>query len=386
MSKVQLGKVQLGKVQLLPAGVWQDCGNLAEDERAWLLAFVREAEKYVENVVTDFRLLHTGQQLLPATINHTEYHSSYVCSPYTAFVSYALEELQKLKNPALKAGLRLLIGGLSVVLKAGRINCNVHVNNWLLSTNLYPAISGNPIGEITALLCASFPQHAIIFRSLNRAHNGALMAQLEAAGYLLVPSRQVYLFDGVEASYLKKVNTRRDMLLLARSTYKVVGHEQLAAADYERMRELYALLYLDKYSQHNPRFSQRFMAACHQQRLLHLTGLRDPSGQLQGIVGTFTRDGITTTPLVGYNTALPQKHGLYRMLMALVLRQVAERKLQLNLSAGASHFKILRGGEAQIEYAALYNRHLRPHRRLVVWGLRTILNRIGVPLLKKYRL
>jgi len=39
--------------------------------------------------------------------------------------------------------------------------------------------------------------------------------------------------------------------------------------------------------------------------------------------------------------------------MAIVLREASHRKLRLNLSSGASHFKRIRGGVLCIEYTAV---------------------------------
>jgi hypothetical protein len=377
----------LSSVRHLDAGEWIEDPSLESDARAWLQCFLRDgATTYIENVETDFRLLDTGHEVLPTTINTTQYHSSYICSPYNAFIDYAGEECEKLDNPGLKVGVRLLLRGLSSVLRWGRINCNVHVNNWLLSTNLYPAIAGNPFPDITEALQRKWPSHAIVFRSLNRVHNREIIEKLVAVGYQLLPSRQVYLFDPSRPEYLRKIACRRDQKLLAQTDYILVGHDEIRPSDYARMAKLYSLLYLEKYSQHNPRFSEKFMAACHRHRLLHLTGLRDRQGTLQGIVGTFTRDNVTSAPLVGYNTARPQKEGLYRLLMALVMREAAQRKLQLNLSAGASSFKILRGGHGEIEYTAIYTRHLPWYRRAVLSTLRLLLHCLAVPILKRYRL
>ena len=59
----------------------------------------------------------------------------------------------------------------------------VFVNNWLLSTNLYPSMPHALMQALRDLLVRSFPQHAIIFRSVNDQLNSALMGQLQAYGF-----------------------------------------------------------------------------------------------------------------------------------------------------------------------------------------------------------
>lgn len=360
--------------------------ELAVDERAWLQALIADGpQKLIANVTTDMRLLRWRDQVLPVTVNHKEYASSYVCSPYNAFVAYARDELHKLPNALARFALSRVIDVLGMILRFGQINRNVHVNNWLLSTNLYPQLSDDFARELLTFLLAEFPDHAFVLRSLTRRLNGPLLDQLQRAGFELLPTRQVYLFERADA-YLKKQNTRWDLALLARTPYAICDHESLRQEEVPRMVELYRLLYLEKYSRHNPQFTEAFLSHCLQHHLLTMTGLRDRDGRLQAVVGWFARNGVATVPLVGYNTALPQKHGLYRMLIALCLRDVAARGLLLNLSAGAAHFKRLRGGRAELEYAAVYNRHLAPTRRAIMFALRVFLDKVAAPMLARYEL
>ncbi|SEF67180.1 hypothetical protein SAMN02799616_00822 [Paenibacillus sp. UNC499MF] len=343
-------------------------------------------EAYIRNVRTTMELVRAGEQLLPVTVNETEYENSYVCSPYSTYVSYALEELVLFKSELLKSVLRGVIGFLSPLLKGARINRNVHVNNWLLSTNLYEELPREDIRELTGGLLKRYPSHAIIFRSLNEVTNPQLMKDLTKLGWIFVPSRQVYFFDGREPDYMHKSNNVWDKKLLRRSPLRIVGHEEIVPSDYPRIVELYEDLYIRKYSRLNPRFTEAYIANCHKHGLLRIGGLRDSSGILQGVIGCFEKAGVITAPLVGYNTSLPQKDGLYRMLMNLVLTRAAEQSKLLHLSSGAAHFKRIRGGSPAIEYSAVYIRHL-PLRRRAVWlGLSRLLNGVGVPVMRKYRL
>ncbi|MFF2155335.1 GNAT family N-acetyltransferase [Paenibacillus chitinolyticus] len=344
------------------------------------------AGAYIRNVRTKVELVRAGEQLLPVTVNDTEYDNSYVCSPYSTYVSYALEELVLFKSELLKGALRGVIGILSPLLKSARINRNVHVNNWLLSTNLYEELPKEDVRVLTAGLLERFPSHAVIFRSLNEVTNFQLMKDLTELGWILVPSRQVYFFEGREPDYMLKPNNVWDQKLLRRSPLRIVEHEEIEPSDYPRIVELYEDLYIRKYSRLNPRFTEAYIANCHLHGLLRIRGLRDSSGMLQGVIGCFDKAGVITAPLVGYNTALPQKEGLYRMLMSLVLTRAADEGKLLHLSSGAAHFKRIRGGRPAIEYSAVYIRHL-PLRRRAVWlGLSHLLNGVGVPVMRKYRL
>jgi len=368
----------------------QLASQLGGDRRdaSWLeLLISQPTERLVSNVRTSWALLRTGDIALPTTINDTEYDNSYVASPYTGCVLYPRSELEKLDgHPLVVAAIRVLLFGMQGPLRAARVNRVVCVNNWLLSTNLYPVWCGASVSEITRLLVERHPTHALAFRSLNETTNPELLRRLAESGYLLAPSRQVYFFDGAAGDYMRRPNVRWDQSLLSKPPYRVVPHEELTSGDAARMEYLYRLLYIDKYSPHNPQFTAEMLDECRSRRLLEFRGLRGDDGRLDGIVGWFERNGVLTVPIVGYDTSLPQRLGLYRRLMALVLRETAERKLLLNLSSGAAEFKRLRGGVPCLEYTAVYCRHLSAPRRAVWHTLAWLLRNVGAPILRKYKL
>jgi hypothetical protein len=107
---------------------------------------------------------------------------------------------------------------------------------------------------------------------------------------------------------------------------------------------------------------------------------------LQAVIGTFRQGDIISAPVVGYNTELPRELGLYRLLMAHVFDVARREGLRVNLSAGAAHFKRLRGGRAALEYSAVLSRHLPLPRRAVLRTLRGLTQTIGVPIMQRLEL
>lgn len=356
-------------------------------QQNWLSPFMlNPTERLISNIITEVKILIINNTVMPVTINYEEFDNSYVCSIYTTYIFYAKDELTKIKNPILVSAIKVLISLLGLLLKIGKINRVVSCNNWMLSTNLYEAVDSKSISEATLLLTSMYPKHSILFRSLNYYHNAELINAFISNYYLLVPSRQVYIFDKQRIDFMKCKNVILDMKLLNNSAYTIVAHDDITSDDYSRIIQLYEDLYLKKYSYHNPQFTEAFIRMCNQKKLMTMYGLRDEHGILQGIVGYFTRNEIMTTPLVGYNTNLPQKHGLYRMLIALVLRDSYQTGIVLNLSAGASQFKRLRGGFPEIEYSAIYISHLSYYRQSLIRIIRFFSITIGVPLMKKFKL
>lgn len=346
----------------------------------------------IGNVSTEMALLDTGRQQFPVSINHGTgpTDNCYVVSPQTAYSGYAREELQRLHRPWLAGPLKCLTQAVDCLLTAAKVDRLVQVNNWLLSTNLYPADwDGADLAPITELLRSRFPDHGFGFRSLNDFSNAELRQRLQVLGYLAIPSRQVYLFDGragAQSAFLRHHNTRLDATLLRRSPYQVVTGEALEAADFQRIEQLYNMLYLDKYSTLNPHYSAAWLQRGHSEGWLQLRALRNAEGRIDGALGWFANSTLLSTPIVGYDTALPQRTGLYRQLTRLCLQEAADRRQVLNFSSGAAAFKRLRGGQPQIEYSLVYVAHLPRARRLVWQVLACLLQRIGVPLMRKLKL
>ena len=356
-------------------------------ERQFLTALLESPSRYfVGNVTTEMQVLRLGSLVFPLTINEANYSDSWVCSPYNATITYPLDELQQIENSILRRSVAGLIHLVAPLLKAAKINRVVGVNNGLLSTNLYPSWDGSGIEELTSRLQQRWPQHAIVFRSLNAVTNGTLITHLQRAGYLLLPSRQVYLCLDLHAA-ARKQNSEIDQTLLTRKTeYRIVKGAELTSEDVPRIRELYDQLYLQKYSLHNPHFTDALIQLWQQTGLMKFIGLRNSNGILDGIVGCLGMHETITTPLIGYDLTLPRKLGLYRMLTALVFQEARETGRILNLSAGAARFKRHRGGEAHIEYSAVYVAHLSLFQRSIWGALAGLLRHVGVRILQTYEL
>ncbi|MEV0581591.1 hypothetical protein [Nonomuraea sp. NPDC050310] len=323
-------------------------------------------EAFVHNVWTEVAVLIVdGRTVLPITVNDDERGNAWVCSPYTHYVTYAKEELYLLDSRATRAVLGVALDALGLLARFSRLDRVVTVNNWLLSTNLYPALEPGQIAAVVAFLRERFPSHAIVFPSVNEP--------FAEGGLLHVPGRQVYLIDPGRKAGRSRKRWRYDLRLIERHGYEVIEPD-----DPKRVVELYNLLYLDKYSRNNPQFTERFVG----ELPFTLRGLAK-DGRLDAVLGYYERDGVITTPIFGYDTALPRELGLYRMLSALLYQIAVEHGWQVNDSAGAGEFKRLRGAEPCIEYRAVGLDHL-PWRRRVAWvGLEQVLRRVAVPMMRE---
>lgn len=354
---------------------------------------------YINNISTDLLLLDTGDECFPVSINSGNEKTllgeknSYVVSPLTTYVNYARFEIAALGKPWLTWPATALVFLIGIALRLAKVDCLIQINNWLLSTNIYPKdVFSNCEKSLDALkrfFITRYPKHGLGFRSLNDLVNHQTITTLHAAGFVAIPSRQVYLFDGSagEASpFRQKHNTQIDAKSLAKMSYQLSFGNEFSKADFERCEQLYRRLYIEKYSSLNPQYSAVWLAAGQAHGWLTLLGLRNSTGELEGVVGFFENDEVITAPIFGYNTALPTKEALYRRLTQLCLQRAVNQKKLLNFSSGAASFKRLRGGVPAIEYTMIYVAHLNFYRRWCWKILGYLLHKIAVPIMKRWQL
>lgn len=346
----------------------------------------RDVATLVPNLHARIETLGSTAGELPVTVHDGRAGDAWVCSPRTTYADYAAEESARyLPGWAALPSLRM-IASLGHLLQWSGIDRAVSINNWLLSTNLYPALALVDPTSLVQHAVARWPGHTLWFRSLNAHDNADWLAALQAAGCQLVTSRQVYLYDDFDTLIGRHGNLKADLALLRKTPLRHCGDQDIAEADYARIAELYALLYIGKHSRFNPIYGAEFLRRWHRAGLLTFEGFRADDDRLACVVGLFRQGRTATAPIVGYDTARPQKTGLYRLATACAYRACLEHGWRLNFSAGAAGFKRLRGGVATIEYSAVYARHLPRRTRMAVAALSTLSCRLGPPLLRRFRL
>jgi len=364
-----------------PHGGWP-AGS--DPDRAYLEAFAAHGSTaLIANLRTRVLGLATGDRVLPVTVNDAEYGDAYVCLPHSAYALYAKAELGIVDAGPWAPALGVLADAAGAVMRAGRINRIVHVGNWMLSTNLHGGWRGEEIPAIREAVTVAFPDHLIAVRSLNPWSDPALCEAFRADGWRLLPARQVWVTDDLDRDWAPRRDTRRDLALFDRTSYRFDPLETLQPGDSERIALLYDLLYRGRYSSLNPAFTPAFVEMSHRSGFLQYAGLRGRDGVLDAVVGSLVRDGVLTTPVVGHDTARPQDCGLYRLASVLFARMAAERGARLNGSAGAADFKRNRGARAQVEYTAVWSRHLPAPRRALIAGLQGVLDKVAVPLMRE---
>lgn len=353
-----------------------------EYARNYLLPMIQDGpQKYIRNVHnTEVMVAKVDETLLPITVTDFHPENTYTVSPYSHYISYGgYEEVRHLENPPVEALVRLALHPVAAWLRRSDFDRAVFINNWLLSTNLYPSITATQLEVLSEALIHRFPDRAIVFRSVTESRDPHIRQTLEARGYELILSRQVWFMDPEEARRTRQY--KEDARVLRRHGYEIVDGQSLSDDDLCRAVELYNLLYLQKYSYYNPQFSEHFLRLARDKGTLTLRGLRR-DGKLNGIMGYFARNGLMTQPLFGYDTSLPQDEGLYRLLTLVTLQEGLARGLMVHASGGVGRFKKLRGGRSETEYNAVYTRHL-PRARQRPWQVIKWIGDLAIPYFKK---
>ncbi|MDP1548513.1 MAG: GNAT family N-acetyltransferase [Anaerolineales bacterium] len=350
--------------------------------RRYLIPLMTEnPQKYIRNVHnTQLMAVKVGETVIPITVSDFHPQNTYTVSPYSHYVSYgAFEEVKRLNNPLAEVAVKLIMTPVSWYFRHAELDKVVFVNNYLLSTNLYPAVKSEHLSVISEALIKWFPDRAIVFRSVDQKKNPHIYQTLEEFGYNLVLSRQVWYMDPVAA--LKTRQCKEDLRVLKKNGYEVVNGRDLSDDELRRAVKLYELLYLQKYSYYNPQFTFEFLKLARDENILHIYGLKQGE-QLNAIMGFFVRNGVMTQPLFGYDTSLPLDEGLYRLLTLVTLQDGVKRGLLVHASGGVGKFKKVRGGESVTEYNAVYTQHL-PKRRQMPWKLIRKVSDAAIPYFKK---
>jgi hypothetical protein len=313
---------------------------------------------------------------------------SYVLSPRSAWIDYAKEEATRRINPHLrwvvKIGFHCVFAPASVLLRVCGLDSAVTVANRLISTNLYPDWQRSDVEKLTTELIARYAKKILVIRNICPDVTPDLASNLQKTGWQLIPARIVYLCDPQKNSIWKHNHVKKDAKLLASGEFEVIRPDQIIAADLPVLRSLYRQLFIEKHSQLNPDFTPEFFDLCLESGFLELYGLR-LKGEIVGVLGLYEHreSNWLTTPLIGYDTSLPQQNGVYRCLMALLLQEAKSRNLRLHYSSGASQFKRARGGIASLEYTAVFSQHLSPVKRLANHVFALSIQKIAPFILKK---
>jgi Acetyltransferase (GNAT) domain len=353
-------------------------------EQAWLTGAGRHGvQHWLENAHGRIAPLSLGGHIAPLVISDDGPQISYVCSPLSSWVRYPIHEVAQDLGPLPSAGLTLagsLLGGL---MRQASLHRPAYINNWLVSTNLHPQVSDQDWAQARDQAIGLAPDRPIIIRSICAQVDAKAARDLSDLGFVLIPARLVYLCDPQADQINDRNHVKRDRKLLERRDVDIIRPDQLTKADVPQLRQCFREIFLDKHSPLNPDFTDAFFNLCLDHQFLELFALRY-EGRLVGVVGIMERHGFVTTPLIGYDQSLPQSLGLYRRLTAILIEQAMSRRCKIHYSSGAGSFKSARGGKPELEYTAVFARHLPPYRQAALGLFAQLVGRFGEKLIRQH--
>ena len=220
-------------------------------------------QRFFNNVDCEVAVLSVDGMLLPISITsqNAAVKNSYVCSPTTHYIDYCKREVdvEFPEQPITRAALKGIICCFQMMFVRRSFDKVVMVNNWLLSTNLYPPLSNETVQTISQFLVERHPDHAIIYRSVNPVLNESVLETLEQVGFKKVLSRQVYLMDVCSGEQPRKRAIKIDRKLQrASGQFAWETLTRCDSSEIARIKQLYDSLYLEKYSHFNPQFTEAF--------------------------------------------------------------------------------------------------------------------------------
>lgn len=345
-----------------------DSGRYPSDAWEYVKVLSKDSPStYIDNARVQMTTLSLDELLLPVVVGDPTARNSNVCSPYSHYVRYTLEELTKHPKgipPWLFKEALSLIG---VLLKRCKIDKVVYVNNWLFATNPHQSLTRGQIARLTDYLQRQYPQHAIVYRSLASDIDRPIYDALQENGYRLVKSRMVYVIDPTSPRFLERRNVKEDLALLQDRRYTVVDNRGISDSDIPRLTELFRSLYLDKHSYLNPQLNEKFFNLTVRRNILTYRALKQ-GDTVDAFICYYVNGKVLNGAFTGYDRSKPQSFGLYRRAIGIVISEAWKRNLLLHLSSGAGFFKVSRGALPVVEYDAVYDRHL-PLLRQFAWRL-----------------
>lgn len=335
----------------------------------------------IANAACEVMLLRCGDARLPVTIDDGTRGRSYVSSPHSTYVLYPRDEIALMGLGEVRYAAEGVLGAVAGLMRLTRLNRAVHLDNWLLSTNLHGGWDGTGLPAMREIIAARFPDHWTIIRSVDPWTCPSLFDAVRADGWTLLPARQVWVTDDLARDWLPRSHTKADARALRRSGLTLERPAEIAAADARRIADLYRQLYVERYSVLNPQFTARYIAASAASGLLDYNLLRDETGTIMAFAALRSAGAVGTVPMMGYDTSRPQDEALYRVASYCAADLALGRGLRFHGSAGASQFKRNRGARGVIEYMAVDGRHLSAARRAGLAVLAAGLDRFMAPML-----
>lgn len=324
--------------------------------KSFLIPMVKLGTKhFIENSDCDVSIIKLNDKIIPIVINHGKPQICSLTSPSSHFFLYGADEFKH--HPSFSYRLLFkFIKGLYHCTRFLKMDKTVQINNWLIPTNPSLGLTPEDMQALTEKLESLYPDHAIVFKSVNTQQ---LDGFKKLAGNA-VKSRVVYYWDGKNVVSKHKRYLKNDLKLLSENDYTLT--ELFTPSDIPRMLSLYQGVYLDKHSALNPAYTPEAFSNFINNTDTGLCAL-SANNHIDAFYTYLKLPDEMIFSIIGHDKQINQDKGLYRRLFRHVLKQSEENHLPVNLSGGVGQFKRNRGATAEPEFDIYCVKHLSWYQR-----------------------
>ena len=310
-----------------------------------------EINYYIDNVSAEMKLLCFEKQIIPLVFSKNQNNDSLLTSICTHYIKYIIDEFKTIKCKPTKFVLKFIFLLLNIFFKSFNVDKVIYVNQYLLSTNFHQV--DIPYDKITEFLKNKFPDYAIVIKNVNTTFYSELKNKLTKINYNFIISRQIFIYDknNLNAYFRNKINRE----------FRIAEKQNIDIKDeivYKEgiIKNLYEQLYLNKYSFYNPQYNANYFKLVQNTDFLKFKFL-EKNEKLVGFTSFYNKNNNFLVPMLGYDMSMKNIYSLLNYLSY-------QESNKFNMSAGVGEFKMQRGAYPEIEYLAIYYKHLSLYRKL----------------------
>lgn len=345
----------------------------------------------VGNARVEVHAVALAGELSPVVVNTGRTaDATWIASLRNTYGPYARAEARaaKLSAVARLGGMAASCAG-EALLASGGFSGGCYLDSWLVATELHaPQLTSAAVLAVLDDVIRLAPGEPIIVRSLTPLLHRELIAGLSRAGFVLLPTRQIWLVqDPARGAWRQHRDSASDLRLVeaTASDWRWITADEFTEEDFRQAHALYQQLYRQRYPRFNPDYTVDYFRSAAASGWLDLQGLREAAGgPLRAIIGMIHRGGVSATPLLGYHLSAPRELALYRRASLRIWQEAERRGTILHCSAGAGAFKESRGADPFVEFAAVWAGHLSRSRQAALGALAAPLQRWAVPYMEKH--
>ncbi|WP_414052126.1 GNAT family N-acetyltransferase [Macrococcus animalis] len=308
----------------------------------------------IENVHARVEVILLNGQLIPYSVKEGGSKDSWIHSFTGQYIDEMVSEVNRMEMMGALRTLayQLLNIGRRLLGLTGEKTVTVFPS--FMSTTMYEEFQFDQIQEVTRILVARFPKHAIVYRTLNDKFHQDKMQELNDIGYKEMISRAIYIFDPSEAhTKNERKDLKKDMKRFEKSGYTFTN--EIREDEFSQLMPLYKQVYLDKYSDFNPHYTEDFFKYLYKEMGLTWFVIKDDD-RIISFMGVSQTGSVLFPAYFGMDQSAK---GLYFMTSGLLYHFAKDNDYAINNSAGAKDYKLARGSRPHLEYHYIYYKHLK---------------------------